>query len=176
MGGPAPTAPTTPITATVTKPPSPPTPQPLFATVKLSKLGTRLPLILWELQQLDLKKSPNAAALLMRAVVELAVSEVFQLNGWSLSMVDKSGHPHDIPLRNLIEKCVNTLDPVTDPKKQDKRYQAVRIGLTNPNSLFSPSSLHAMVHNVNIHPSANDLRSIAASYSDFLAGLDGLVP
>lgn len=154
------------------KPPSQPLPLPLFGGVAFTKLGSRLPLILSEVQRLNLDLFPNAAAVLMRAVVELAVTQVHSLNGWPLQAPDSKGNLRDIPLKKLIEKCVNTLDPTL----KDKRYQPVRIGLNDPNSPFSISNLHAWVHNPYYHPAANTLRSVAASYSEFLSGLDSLVP
>jgi hypothetical protein len=71
----------------------------------------------------------------------------------------------------MVQKCLHELDTTG----KDPRYQAVRLGLADGTSLFSVATIHAYLHNANFNPTPSELRSIAANYSAFLAGLDTLV-
>jgi hypothetical protein len=142
--------------------PKPVAPQirPLFDGVRLAALGSRISGVLTELQQIDLDKFPNASAVLIRVVIELAVTEVHERKKWPSAN-----------LRQMVKKCAYELDKTG----KDPRYQAVRVGLTDNTSLFSVATIHAYLHNANFNPTPTELRSIAANYSAFLAGLDTLV-
>jgi hypothetical protein len=148
-----------------------PAPSRLFEGVILTKLPSRVRNILGELQRLDVGLFANASAVLLRVVIELAVTEVHLAKGWPLEVVDKKGQPHDIPLRKLIEKCLDGLDPIG----KDKKWQPVRIGLNVKDGPFTTSTLNAWLHNPRFNPVPSDLRSTADNYSDFLAALDTLV-
>jgi hypothetical protein len=140
--------------------PSQPSIRPLFDGVRLTALGGRISAVLTEIQQLDLDRFPNASAVLLRVVIELAVTEVHERRSWPTGT-----------LRNMVKKCVHELDATS----KDPKYQAVRLGLADGTSLFSVATIHAYLHNANFNPTPTELRSIAANYSAFLAGLDTLV-
>jgi hypothetical protein len=142
--------------------PKPPQPavRPLFDGVRLMDLGGRISAVLTEIQQLDLDRFPNASAVLLRVVIELAVTEVHERKAWPKGT-----------LRQMVQKCVHELDKTG----KDPKYQAVRLGLADGTSLFSVATIHAYLHNADFNPTPTELRSIAANYSPFLAGLDTLV-
>lgn len=135
-------------------------PAPLFQGVALTKLGGRVSAIVAELQTLDLEAYPNAAAVLIRVVLELAVTEVHQQKGW------KEGK-----LRDMVKKCVQAMDPGS----VDSRLQPVRTGLADGTSLLAVRTIHAYLHNVHFNPTPTELRTIASNYAAFLAGLENLV-
>lgn len=138
-----------------------PKPQPLFKDVDLRNLGDRIQAILNELRRLDLERFPNAAALLIRTIVELAVDQVHDNKSWPLKG----------ELKNRVRKCLHEVDP-TD---RDHLYQAVRTGLSDGTSLLAVATMHGYVHNRHYHPTPSDLRAIASNYEAFLQALDGLV-
>jgi hypothetical protein len=142
--------------------PKPPQPsvRPLFDGVRLTALGGRISAVLTEIQQVDIDKFPNASAVLLRVTIELAVTEVHERRGWPSAN-----------LRQMVKRCAHELDKTG----KDPRYQAVRLGLSDGTSLFSVTTIHAYLHNANFSPTPTELRSIAANYSGFLAGLDTLV-
>lgn len=136
-------------------------PQPVFKGVDLRNLGDRIQAILNELRRLDLERFPNAAALMMRALVELTVDQVYDNKQWPLKG----------ELKTRVRKCLHEVDP-TD---KDDRYQAVRTGLSDGTSLLAVATMHGYVHNRHYHPTATELRTIASNYEAFLQALDALV-
>ncbi len=134
--------------------------KPLFDGVRLTNLGSRISEVLGELQQLDIDRFPNAGAVLIRVVIELAVTEVHDKKGWPPAK-----------LKDMVRKCVNGLDP----SQKDPKYQAVRTGLGDGSSLFAVATMHAYLHNEHFRPVPSELRAIAANMSAFLIGLDTLV-
>jgi hypothetical protein len=124
-------------------------------------LGVRVDAVLKELQQLDVNRYPNAAAVLIRVVIELAVAQVFDIKNWK----------PPAEFRARVKHCLTKIDPTN----KDRKYQAVRAGLQDGTSVLAVGTLHAFVHNPHFNPTAADLRNIAANYSHFLAALDSLV-
>lgn len=133
----------------------------LFEGLTLDNLGSRIANILEELQRLDIDRNPNAASLLLRAVLELSVTQVSAEKGWRI----------DGSLRSLVRKCLKEIDP----SEKDLRFQAVRAGLQDGTSVLAVATLHGYVHNPHYHPSGTELRTIAANYEAFLQALDELV-
>jgi hypothetical protein len=158
----SPRPPATPPKLTPT-PPSKAASVPMFDGLRLTNLGSRIALVLTELQRLDEDKYPNAAAALLRVVIELAVTEVHRKKGWPMG--------RKVFLKDMVRKCVTELDAT----QRDARYQPVRVALNNPNSLVAVATMHAYLHNSHYHPVASELRSISANYAPFLAGLDAFV-
>jgi hypothetical protein len=127
----------------------------------LRNLGERIETILGEFQTFDLVKFPNAAALILRAIVEFSVDEALSQQGKSTNGEFKT----------RIKRALHLVDP-TD---KDDTYQAVRTGLTDGTSLLAIATLHGYVHNPQFHPTASEVRTIATNYEAFLAGLNDLV-
>ncbi|MGV1047034.1 MAG: hypothetical protein ACOYD4_00710 [Solirubrobacterales bacterium] len=132
-----------------------------FENLDLGNLGERIEKILGEFQKFDLVKFPNAAALILRAIVEFSVDE-------ALSQREKSTSGE---FKTRIKRALHLVDP-TD---KDDAYQAVRTGLTDGTSLLAIATLHGYVHNPQFHPTGSEVRTIAANYESFLAGLNDLV-
>ncbi|MEA3076445.1 MAG: hypothetical protein QOF60_1353 [Actinomycetota bacterium] len=136
-------------------------PDQLFTGVNLNNLGSRIQSILTELKGLDLERFPNAACVLLRAVIELSVDQVFETKHWM-----KPGK-----FKDRVKKCLAAIDS----SGKDAAYQAVRTGLQDGTSLMAVATLHAWVHNPHFHPTATELRQIAFNFAPFLTALDGLV-
>lgn len=158
-GAPRPPAPTPPPKPT---PQPPPSPKPLFDGVQLTNLGGRIADVLSELQKLNVDQYPNAAGALLRVVIELAVTEVHVQKNWPIA---------NVKLKELVKKCLRTLDPT----EKDPKYQAVRAGLNDSSSMFAVATIHAYLHNQYYNPTPSEIRSTSSNYAAFLAGLDTLV-
>lgn len=150
-------------------PPQPRRPRPTSRTsakrilegVSITTLGSRVETILRELRRLDVDQFPNTAAILLRAVVDLAVGQVHEENGWAA----------DRELKKRVERCLREIDSTG----KDQKYQAIRTGLQDGTSPFAVKTLHGYVHNPHFHATPTDVRALAANYAPFLQGLDGLV-
>jgi hypothetical protein len=142
------------------KPKPKPKPKRLFPDLELNNLGSRIPNVLEEAQKLKLEEYPNAAAILVRVVLELSVDQVIDQKGWK-----KSGE-----FKNRLRYVLHKVDS-TD---QDPRFQALRTGLQHGDSPYAVATLHSFVHNAYVHPTANDALAIAENLSEFLAELDDL--
>jgi len=111
---------------------------------------------------------------LTRVVINLAVVEVFDKNGWPLMHPSKGpGKPaKDKTLAELVRGCLDQLDP----SGKDKKWSVVRVELGKAHGLFAMSTLNAFIHDSGFNPIPKDLRLISANFAALLAALDGLMP
>ena len=135
-------------------------PERLFKGLSIENLGTRIPQVLAEIQKLKVEDFPNAAGIMTRVLLELSVDQLIDEKNWKYSREFKNR------LRYVLKKV--------DPSEKDQRFQALRTGLQQGESLYAVATLHAYVHNFYMHPTASDVRSQAANMTDFLAALDDL--
>lgn len=135
---------------------------PILHDLDLNKLGQRTVDILVELRKIDMAKFPNAAALMLRAVLELAVDEVYDLKGWNVGNSE---------FKTRIKKCLLAVDATG----KAPTYKGIRTGLQDSSSLHSVTTLHAYVHHGSYNPSAGDIRNIAANWEPFMQALNDLV-
>lgn len=137
------------------KPKKPPKP---FASLDLSKLGSRTDNILHEFRGVDVDRYPNAAALLTRAILELSVDQFIVAKGLATSG----------ELKKRIQRALNSVDPT----QKDVQFQGVRQGLSDGTSMFAVATLHGYVHNQHFHPDGSGIRHIAANLAPFLQALN----
>ncbi len=151
------------------RPDSKPTPRPrtravrpekLFKGLELENLGSRIPLVLREVQRLSPEDYPNAAAILTRVLLELSVDHVTAEKGWH----------REGKFKNRLRKALHEVDK-TD---KDPRFQSLRVGLQDDTSLYAVGTMHSYVHNPHVHPSATEARTGAANIAAFLQKLDTL--
>jgi hypothetical protein len=133
-------------------------PGPVLKDLSLENLGEKVQAILVELRQLDLARFPNAAAVLLRAVIELAVDEYLVTK--HLTMQGE--------MKKRVKRCLQALDPTG----KARQYQGVRTGLDDGTSYLAIATLHGFVHNPDFHPTASDLRRFANNFEPFLQGLN----
>ncbi len=138
-----------------TKPKKPPKP---FADLDLSKLGDRTDNILGEFRGLDVDSYPNAAALLVRAILELSVDQ----------FIAKKGLAANGKLKARIQRVLNAVDST----RKAAQFQGVRQGLSDGTSMLAVATLHGYVHNQHFHPDGSGIRSIAANLKPFLQALN----
>jgi hypothetical protein len=151
--------------------PTKPKAAPLFTGIKIDKLGPRVQQVLWELFKLDVEQFPNASAVMVRVLVELAVDRVFELKGWPKS-VPKNGRDVEKSLLTKITECLAALDP----SGKDNKFKVLRATVNQKDGMFSVSTMNGVVHNPYFSPVPSDLRKMVQNYTPFLAALDTLVP
>jgi hypothetical protein len=140
-----------------------PRPGPLLSGYAPKNLGKKLSALVTEVRKLNVEQFPNACALLVRAVVEISVDEVYDKKGWPIKYNDT--------LRDKIKHCLREIDPTG----KAKTFHGIRVGLDDPNSLISVTTLHQFVHNKSYRALPGDIRTIADNYEVLLKALDALV-
>lgn len=142
-----------------------PKPQPkqnrVLRDLDLSNLSARTRDILAEVRTLDIEKLPNTSSIMVRAVLELAVGDYLDQKG-----INKAKEFKDRVRRALKD---------VDSTEKDKTWQPIRTGLQDASSLHSVSTLHAFVHHGSYHPTAGDVRNIAANWQPFVQALNDLL-
>ena len=146
----------TPATDTPKKRRRPQTPAHPFADVDIGPLHPRIQQLTDEVRRLEPDKFPNAIAVLLRAIIELTVTEYLHAHG------RQPGQDKKLPTR--IRDAMQTLG-ITDG---DARFQPLRTKLKERDSIISVPNLHQYVHNVNAVPGKSDLDSIAFAYRPLL--------
>lgn len=172
LGGPTtPAPPTAPGTPPVTGGPTTPTPSspvrpparrarevPLLNAFDPQPFGKKTIDIVAELRTLNIDKFPNAAALMLRAVLELSVNRIYE---------KEIGEVGNTQFRKRVAACLRKIDA----SGKDPAFVGVRKGLNDVDSLQAVSTLHAFVHSSHYHPTAGAVRSIAANWEPFLIAL-----
>jgi hypothetical protein len=127
----------------------------------LENLSARTRDVVAEVRTIDIERLPNTASIMVRAVLELAVDDYLHQKG-----INKAKEFKDRVRRALKD---------VDPTEKDKAWQPIRTGLQDASSLHSVSTLHAFVHHGSFHPTAGDVRSIAANWGPFVQALNDLL-
>lgn len=128
----------------------------LFHGLVLPGLHSRTRTIISELQQLDLGRFPNAAAVLLRSAVELSVVEYLEAAGKDLDTMPK--------LATRIQKAIDHLQT----SKDRNRYHGIKIELGKANSLLAAQNLNQYVHSLHHPPLPTELETISTRYSVLL--------
>ena len=132
------------------------TPAHPFADIDVSPLHPRIQAIMGEVRKLNPDKFPNASAVLLRAIVELTVTDYLQVKG------STPGQDKKLPTR--IREAMKLLGIPDD----DANFQPLHTKLREKHSIISVPNLHQYVHNVNAVPGRSDLDSIAFAYRPLL--------
>ena len=137
--------------------PAPKTPAPdldLFDDISTEGLHQRIRLIVDEVKRLNVTQYPNAAAILIRCIIEMTVADY---------RTTRSSPDNGSLLKNIRA----TLEAL-GITQNDPRYHGIRTTLDSPNSLFSAKNLHQYVHNLDTHPIPSDLVQIARNYAPLI--------
>lgn len=127
----------------------------------LSKLRPRTRDVLAEVRTMDIEKLPNTASIMVRAVLELGVDDYLEQKG-----INKAKE-----FKDRIRRALKDVDST----EKDKKWLPIRTGLQDASSLHSVSTLHAFVHHGSYHPTAGDVRNIAANWGPFVQALNDLL-
>ncbi len=109
-----------------------------------------------EVLKLNHDRFPNATAVLLRAIIELTVTEYLHCKG------NTPGQDKKLPTR--IRETMKMLG-IPD---SDAQFQPLHTKLKEQHSIISVPNLHQYVHNVNAVPGKSDLNSIAFAYRPLL--------
>ncbi len=131
-----------------------------FKDLDLQRLGPKTQALLREFRRLNADKSPNASAVLTRAILELAVDEFMTMQNLL----------KDQKFRKRVQACLAKVDA----SGKAPEYQALRAGLADGTSLYSVNTLHGFVHNPYYHADGTTVRNIAANLEPFLQQLNDL--
>jgi hypothetical protein len=129
-----------------------------FKNLDLSDLATKTQALVRELQTLNFDKAPHAAAILIRAILELSVDEYIELKGLGKKRT----------LRDRVKACLAAVDPT----QKDERFRAVRTGLQDGSSLYAVGTLHEFVHNRYFQADHMHVGTIADNVEPFLQALN----
>lgn len=125
----------------------------LFQDLEPVGLKTRTRSIFEELQQLDLGKFPNAAAVVLRSAIELSVVEYLESINVNLNTV-----------KTLADRIEEAIDKLQVPKKS-QRYHGITTELAKPYSLAGATNLNNYVHNPHHPPLHDELATISVRYT-----------
>jgi hypothetical protein len=108
----------------------------------------RLNKIYDELQSLKVDDFENACAVMLRVFLELSLDEYSSVKG-----IPFPKNP------SLVQKLNKVSDYLENNGLMTKaELKPVRVACSNPNSLFSPNTLNAYVHNPNLAPKSKELK------------------
>ena len=134
----------------------------VFQELDLSALGERIEQVNQEAQSLALERYPNAVAILMRCLLDMAVESF---------LVDKEA-PTDGSFAERVLRVAEILDPNETLRQQDPRLRAIRTWMNSDHHLLAAATLHQFVHNSDWHPVPQDIMAIANNLQPLLAWIN----
>lgn len=138
--------------------------------------GTRLKRMYGECRTLELKDHENALAVLFRVFIELSSETLLTESKVAIptSLARKTSWSDiGIPLKDKVAAVLQ----IIDTPAPSKELKAVRIAYSgSSDGVGSIDTLHAYVHNVNIQPTADNLRQAWDIWENYLRLLHGARP
>lgn len=117
-----------------------------------------------ELKTLEIEKSKNAIAVLMRIILEMSADEYMDREGIDRK---KGVHPHQKD-KSLSEKVGDTCRSLIGNGAKKHKLSPVTTSINNKNSPLYHDLLNQYVHNAYHNPSPGELRSGATTLRVFL--------
>lgn len=134
----------------------------VFQELDLSALGERIEQVNQEAQSLALERYPNAVAILMRCLLDMAVESF---------LADKEVST-DGSFAERVLRVAEILDPNDNLRQQDPRLRAIRTWMNSDHHLLAAATLHQFVHNSDWHPVPQDIMAIANNLQPLLAWIN----
>ncbi|HUN08418.1 MAG TPA: ParB/Srx family N-terminal domain-containing protein [Aggregatilineales bacterium] len=122
-----------------------------------------------ELQQLDIEKFTNCAAVMLRVFVELSLDHFADKHQVPFPTVKNTKSFIDLHLARKLEYVATFLEEKGICSNHD--LKRVRVSYSTEDDILSVRSLHAYVHNMNYSPGPSDLKSIWDSIEVFIGKL-----
>lgn len=132
-----------------------------FSGVELRNVSLRTKDLLVEVKKVKIDEMPNVAAVMIRAVVDVVVSEVGRQRNWARNQDTLKGRVHSV------------LNQVDRSKVDPELSEAWR--LSQDDGALSLKSLHAFVHSSQGNPLTSDIRKLSAAYAPLLMKADALL-
>ncbi|MGA4840636.1 hypothetical protein [Streptomyces sp. G45] len=134
----------------------------LFQSVALGHVSLRSSEVLEEAKKITIDDMPNTAAIMVRAVVDIVVTDVAAQLGWKRNQDT---------LKGRISAVLNQVDPEkNDPSLSD----AWRFSQEDDGALVL-KTLHSFVHSWQNHPLTVEVRKLSLAYSPLLLKADELI-
>ncbi len=130
----------------------------VFQNVILKNVSPRTAKVLNEAKKIVIADSPNVAAIMIRAVIDITVTEAAERQGWRRRQ-DKLRERIGVALRHI------------DPDDADKQLDEARRMSQNDGAL-SVKNLHSFIHQWDVHPMILDITTLSAVYTPMLMKLD----
>ncbi|MER7894615.1 hypothetical protein ABTX62_00240 [Streptomyces sp. NPDC096046] len=134
----------------------------LFQGVKLRHASLRTTEVLEEAQRIKIDEMPNVAAIMVRAVVDIVVTEVAEQLGWRRNQ-DK--------LKGRIGAVLHQVDP---NKGEPLLANAWRFSQEEDGALVL-KTLHSFVHSWQNNPLTSEVRKLSMAYGPLLSKADELL-
>lgn len=134
----------------------------LFQSVTLRHVTLRTSEVLEEAKQLSIDEMPNVAAIMVRIVVDIVVTDVAEQLGWKRNQGD---------LKSRIGAVLNQVDPTKDdPSLSD----AWRFSQKEEGALVL-KTLHSFIHSWQSNPLTSEVRKLSMAYTPLLIKADELL-
>ncbi|MET7618808.1 hypothetical protein [Streptomyces sp. NPDC005408] len=130
----------------------------VFQNVILRNVSPRTAKVLNEAKKIVIEDSPNVAAIMIRAVIDITVTEAAERQGWRRRQ-DKLRERIGVALRHI------------DPADADKQLDEARRMSQNDGAL-SVKNLHSFIHQWDVQPMILDITTLSAVYTPMLMKLD----
>ena len=153
-----------PVSAPQTRRSIPKTERVIFQGLSLKKVNLRTSKLLQQAQTVEIDKAPAVAAVMTRVIIEVAVTDAAQQQGWNVSEADK--------LKRKIGVAILALDPeAKNPLKRDKALEPAWLRSQDESGIIV-QTMHAFVHNVMANPTASEVRELSRTFRPLLERLD----
>ena len=141
--------------------------QVIFQGLKLRNVDLRTSRLLGQAQKVGIDGAPAVAAVLIRVIVELVVTEAVLQQG--LGAVESDG------LKRKIGVAILALDPeARNPIRRDKTLEAAWVRTQDESGLLV-QAMHSYVHNIMANPTAGEVRELSRTFRVLLERLDHLL-
>lgn len=139
----------------------------IFKGLKLRHVDLRTSKVLTQAQGVDIATAPAVAAVMLRVVLELTVTEV----------VLKFGLGKDeISLKKKIAAVLRRLDPnIENPVKREASLATPWIRSQSEDGGVAVQAMHAYVHNVMTNPTVGEVRELSRTFRPLLEQADALL-
>ncbi|MGX9669906.1 hypothetical protein [Mycobacterium sp. HM-7] len=141
----------------------------IFKGLKLNKFDLRISKTLEQAQRVDIDTSPLVAAVMVRVIVELCVTEAVDRLNLNANEGDK--------LPKKIRVCIKHLDPDIESARADKTLEPAWV-----NSQKSSGDglgvvlMHSFVHGLNKTAAPSEVRTLSSEYKAVLQRLNDELP
>lgn len=130
----------------------------VFQNVVMRNISPRTAKVLNEAKKIVIADSPNVAAVMIRAVIDIAVTEAAEKQGWRRRQ-DK--------LRDRIGVALRHIDPESEDRKLDEARR-----MSQNDGALSVKNLHSFMHQWDVHPMIVDITTLSVVYTPMLLKLD----
>ncbi|MFD4694174.1 hypothetical protein [Streptomyces sp. NPDC058463] len=133
----------------------------VFQNVVLRNVSSRTAKVLNEAKKVTIAESPNVAAIMIRAVIDITVTEAAEKQGWRRRQ-DK--------LRDRIRVALSHIDPESSDRELDEARR-----MSQNDGALSVKNLHAFMHQWAVEPMIIDVTRLSAVYTPMLVKVDAFL-